>query len=597
MSGVKYIIEAVDKVTGPMAKVNQSFDKAAQKYDVLQSKTAKLRDEQGRFVGAAKNTEKATMSLGGQLGKLGLIGAGVGAALSISHLINYGREALKVTGQMERMQAVLSNKLGSDYAGAEAMGMIKDFAKQTPYAVEELTASYMKLVSQGFKPTMEEMRSLGDLASSMGKPFDQLAEAVLDAQTGEYERLKEFGIKAKQEGDRVSVTFAGQTTVIDKTAEAMRKYLLGLGDVAGVRGSMITISKTAEGMESNLEDAYASLANTVGEQLQPAYKSWLGFQIDAVEWLDKQLAVPIEDKIQGQIDKVYALSAELMSSNTSHARQLELLEELKKINPRIVEGIDAQNISYEALRKNIDGVVGSMKTRIMLEQLTASKAKQLTTYNEAKETADRTHQEAIAIIGQVSPELALRNDMTLAQRQQQAMRILKERTKNDKRMIIGGSSYAMGATGNYTGDDQKLLTQLKGSIAENARARAIAAELAPEITQFKKVASNLANEIEATGKPTAPNTGSTGSNTTKTAEDILNDTKGGKKGSGVHSTLNNIAAGGTRPVQINMTIHKLQDQTVIHTTTLKEGSQQAGDMVVEAVLRSLNSANAALQGQ
>jgi hypothetical protein len=33
---------------------------------------------------------------------------------------------------------------------------------------------------------MEQMRQMGDLASSVGKSFDQLTEAILDAQTGEF---------------------------------------------------------------------------------------------------------------------------------------------------------------------------------------------------------------------------------------------------------------------------------------------------------------------------------------------------------------------------------------------------------------------------
>ena len=35
----------------------------------------------------------------------------------------------------------------------------------------------------------------------MGKDLSQMIEAVADATTGEFERLKEFGIKAGKEGD------------------------------------------------------------------------------------------------------------------------------------------------------------------------------------------------------------------------------------------------------------------------------------------------------------------------------------------------------------------------------------------------------------
>lgn len=53
-------------------------------------------------------------------------------------------------------------------------------------------------------------------------------EALLDAQTGEMERLKEFGITAQQNGNKVAFTFKGVTTTVDKTDKAIQGYLLSL---------------------------------------------------------------------------------------------------------------------------------------------------------------------------------------------------------------------------------------------------------------------------------------------------------------------------------------------------------------------------------
>ena len=52
--------------------------------------------------------------------------------------------------------------------------------------MEELTESFIKLKNRGFDPTKEELTQIGDLAASQGKSFDQLTEAILDAQTGEF---------------------------------------------------------------------------------------------------------------------------------------------------------------------------------------------------------------------------------------------------------------------------------------------------------------------------------------------------------------------------------------------------------------------------
>ena len=58
----------------------------------------------------------------------------------------------------------------------------------------------------------------------MAKTLNQMIEAVADAATGEFERLKEFGIKAKSEGDKVSFIFRGVTTTVKKESNAIQNY-------------------------------------------------------------------------------------------------------------------------------------------------------------------------------------------------------------------------------------------------------------------------------------------------------------------------------------------------------------------------------------
>lgn len=202
-------------------------------------------------------------------GAVGKFGPMIAGAFSISAITSFGRSVIDTTAKYQKFEAVLSTQLGGEAAGKQAMDMIQKFAAETPFQVDELTNSYAKLASQGFRPTENQLTNLGDLAASMGKPFDQLAEAVLDAQTGEFERLKEFGIKARQSGDKVQMTFKGQTTVIDKSSGAMQEYLLSLGKMPGVVGSMAAISETTGGKLSNMSDATDNLKKNLGESLKP----------------------------------------------------------------------------------------------------------------------------------------------------------------------------------------------------------------------------------------------------------------------------------------------------------------------------------------
>lgn len=190
---------------------------------------------------------------------------GIIAAFAIDKLLDFGKEIVSITSEFQKFEAVLTNTLGSRSAAMIGFSMIRKFAAETPYSVQELIASFVKLNNQGFNPTIEQMTKLGDVAASQGKSFDQLTEAIIDAQTGEFERLKEFGIRASKQGDQVVFTFKGVKTQVDFTTDSIRQYILGLGEAEGVSGSMAAISATLGGAISNLGDSWDTFMETLGD--------------------------------------------------------------------------------------------------------------------------------------------------------------------------------------------------------------------------------------------------------------------------------------------------------------------------------------------
>ncbi|MFY7826831.1 MAG: hypothetical protein ACOVQ4_06880 [Flectobacillus sp.] len=197
-----------------------------------------------------------------------------------SQVMELGKEIFETTAKFEKYEAVLKNSLGSQEAASAAIGDIKKFAAETPFSVDELTESYVKYINRGIQPSMEEMRKLGDIAASQGKSFDQLTEAVLDAATGEFERLKEFGIQASKSGDQVELSFKGVQKTVANTPESIQAALLSFGELEGVVGGMAAISQTLEGRVSNLGDNFDTLKLTIGEGLKPVF----GLLIDAMNW-------------------------------------------------------------------------------------------------------------------------------------------------------------------------------------------------------------------------------------------------------------------------------------------------------------------------
>ena len=111
---------------------------------------------------------------------------------------------------------------------------------------------------------MEALTSYGNTASAFGKNILEFVSAVTSATVGEFERLKTFGIKAKVEGDTVKFVFQGVTTEVAKNATEIERYLRSIGNI-NFGGAMAEQMNTMGGTMSNIEDALAKVARTIGE--------------------------------------------------------------------------------------------------------------------------------------------------------------------------------------------------------------------------------------------------------------------------------------------------------------------------------------------
>lgn len=170
-------------------------------------------------------------------------------------LANLAQQAIAAQRQFDKLNTSLVTVTGSNKAAAEAFGVLQDFAAKTPFSVQEVTTAFLKLRNLGLTPSERALTSYGNTASGMGKDLNQLIEAVADAATGEFERLKEFGIKAKQQGDQVALTFQGTTTKVGNNAADIEAYLMKIGEV-NFAGGMARQADTLDGAISNLGDAW-----------------------------------------------------------------------------------------------------------------------------------------------------------------------------------------------------------------------------------------------------------------------------------------------------------------------------------------------------
>lgn len=302
------------------------------------------------------------------------------AAFILVKLAGYLKEIIanvySTRKEFAKYEAVLRNTLQSQEKAAAAMKMLQRLAADTPGSLQEWTEAYIKLVNRGIKPTTAELTNIGDLAASQGKSVDQLIEAILDAMTGENERLKEFGIKASKNGNTVKYTFRGVTTEVQNTEEAIKSYLLSLGKLDGISGSMATQMKELEGMESNFKDTLDNLWNKMGKRVEGFFKKGLSWATDFVSDITKVME-PLSDTFEDQMEKVVNLERQLPGMATRYdelaGKVNRNAEEQKELNS-LIERIS--NIVPSAVSEwDQYGNVISLNTQKVYDYLSAEKAR------------------------------------------------------------------------------------------------------------------------------------------------------------------------------------------------------------------------------
>lgn len=193
---------------------------------------------------------KATAAFGGLLAGVSVVGV-------VGKLVSVQRE-------FDVLNSSLVTVTGSSKAAAREMEWLKQFAKETPYGLSQATEGFVKMKALGLNPTRESLTSFGNTASAMGKDLMQMIEAVADASTGEFERLKEFGVKSSKEGESVKFTFQGVTTTVRNSSEEITAYLEAIGNNQ-FASAMSERAKTLDGAIAALGDSWDELFRTVNQ--------------------------------------------------------------------------------------------------------------------------------------------------------------------------------------------------------------------------------------------------------------------------------------------------------------------------------------------
>lgn len=228
-----------------------------------------IQDARQELTNFSNTTRTVAATAGTALAAIGAAAGTAFAALGIGAV----KAAADAETQLAKMETAMQ---GNTEAAKEYIAWAKEFAKTTPFESGEVVDATIKLKAYGLE-AKDMLTSIGNMASGMGKGLDQAVEAVADAQTGELERLKEFGItkqmlidEALRLGKGEIVNAQGSITNL----EALNEALLSIMDKR-FKDGMLRQSKTFNGQVSMLKDNWKNFLTTIGNAILPTLKDAL----------------------------------------------------------------------------------------------------------------------------------------------------------------------------------------------------------------------------------------------------------------------------------------------------------------------------------
>lgn len=248
---IQAILSLRDNFSGALEKAKASangFEKAWK----AQGKAIRKTGYEMQAVG--EKMTKAFITPLKAVGTLGAAVAGLGAKTGFT-------EALDLQGYRQQLNTATKDTKKA----AKIMKNAVALANRTPFEAGELVEGAAKFEAMGMSAD-KWLTLTGDMAAATNKSFDQATEALIDAQTGELERLKEFGITKAMISEKANKMFADQEVVNNKgqivDQEKFNEAMIALMKEK-YTGGMEAQAKTIRGMWSTVTGVTKSALATM----------------------------------------------------------------------------------------------------------------------------------------------------------------------------------------------------------------------------------------------------------------------------------------------------------------------------------------------
>ena len=257
--------------------------------------------------------QKDLRGMQSSLGAVTKMAAGLVAALGFSRLAS---STVNTIRKFQDLNATLKTIQGSASAAAISMDMIRKFTAGTTFQLDEVSQAFIILRNAGLQPTKGMMTDLGNIAAGMGQRIDSVAKAVFNATTGEFEMMKQLGIKVKKEGDNITAIFRGVETKMKFNTENILNYLRTIGKEE-FAGAIEDRATTLTGAFSNLMDMTDEFQVAIGDAGLTATLTGLAREATGVLTVNTQLAHSIGVTATAAVDNL-ASGMRFLIKNSDH---------------------------------------------------------------------------------------------------------------------------------------------------------------------------------------------------------------------------------------------------------------------------------------
>lgn len=278
----------------------------------LQGTTKEIRAQKAQINAATKAINSYADKANAAFKRVTAVAAGVTAALGAAAIKTGFSEALDLEGY--RMQLETATK--DTKKASEIMQYAINLANRTPFEGGELVEGAAKFEAMGLS-AKKWLTYAGDMAAATNKSFDQSVEALIDAQAGELERLKEFGITKAMILEQGEKMFAGVQIANNNgqivNQERFNEAMLALMEDK-FSGGMEKKATTIRGMWSTVTGVTKNaLANILGMQNDGTVKagSFLDLIRDKVGALSEKFQQAQSDGTIDAIGEKVAKAAEI----------------------------------------------------------------------------------------------------------------------------------------------------------------------------------------------------------------------------------------------------------------------------------------------